>query len=39
MVLIQNTDVDDEILDTLIHAFQESLKDIQDEELKKKLEK
>ncbi len=39
MVLIQNTDVDDQILDTLIHAFQESLKDIQDEELKNKLEK
>ena len=39
MVLIQNTDVDEELLDTLIHAFQESLKDIQDEELKNKLEK
>ncbi len=39
MVVIQNTDVNDEILDTLIHAFQESIKDIKDEELKQKLEK
>lgn len=39
MILIQNSDVDDQILDTLIHAFQESIKDIKDEVLRNKLEK
>jgi len=39
MVLIQNTDVDEEILDTLIHAFQESIDQIHDQENKSKLQK
>lgn len=39
IILIQDTDVDQKLIDTLISAFNESLKDIKDEEIKNKLEK
>lgn len=39
IILIQDTDVDEKLIDTLISAFDESIKDIKDEEIKHKLEK
>lgn len=39
IILVQNTDVDQKLVDTLISAFNESLKDIKDDEIKNKLEK
>ena len=39
IILIEDTDVDEKLIDTLISAFNESLKDIKDDEIKHKLEK
>jgi hypothetical protein len=39
IILVQNTDVDQKLVDTLISAFNESLKDIKNEAIKNKLEK
>lgn len=37
--MIQDTDVDEKLIDTLISAFDESIKDIKNDEIKHKLEK
>lgn len=39
IILIENSQIDKKLLDTLIQSFQDSIDQIQDEQLKNKLEK